>query len=114
MVYDLLGSHPLIVSALIFYCICGLWRLSFYNISEPGKFFSGLPVPGAMMIVTITLWCVYMYGVPLWVAAVMFFVVGTLMLSAIRLPKYGPWQKAMGIAGLGFLFWVILHPWIVG
>jgi len=111
MVYDLLGSspseNPLIVSALIFYCICGLWRLAYYNIIEADKHFTGLPVPGAMTLVTISIWAVFQYGIPLWAAAVTFFVVGLLMVSGIRLNKYGLWQKVMGLLGIVFLVIVI-------
>lgn len=107
MVHDLLGNSPLIIGALIVYCMCGLWRLAYYNIVEADKFFTGLPVPGSMMIVTISIWCVYIYGFPLWVAAVTLFVVGLLMISGISLKKYGLWQKAFGVAGLVFLAVVV-------
>jgi len=107
MVFDLLGNNPVIVAAMIFYSLCGLWRLSYYNIKEASKFFTGLPVPGSMMIVTITIWCIIYYNIPAFVAAIVFFVVGSLMISGIKLPKYGWWQKAMGFMGLGFLFLVI-------
>jgi len=108
MVYDLLGDNPFIVATMIFYCICGLWRLANYNITEAGKSFSGLPVPGAMMVITIVIWCIVTYGVPVFIAAIAFLVVGLLMISGIKLPKYGLWQKAMGVAGLGFIVIVLL------
>jgi len=110
MVHDLLDSNSLVVVALIFYCMCGLWRLARYNITEiteARQYFTGLPVPGAMSVMTVTIWCVFMYNAPLWVAACMFFLMGLLMVSGIKLPKYGIWQIAMGIAGLGFLGLVI-------
>jgi len=110
MVHDMLSEYslyPLVVAALIFYCACGLWRLSYYNITEGGKYFTGLPVPGAMTIITIVIWCVVMYGLPLWAAAAAFFCVGALMISGIQLPKYGIWQKVMGVMGLVFLGVVI-------
>ncbi|MCL1842599.1 MAG: CDP-alcohol phosphatidyltransferase family protein [Defluviitaleaceae bacterium] len=115
MVFDLLVSDGLrgsvlIVAALIFYCMCALWRLAYYNIIEADKYFTGLPVPGSMMIITMAIWAVYpngAVGLPIWVAAAVFFVVGTLMISGIKLPKYGLWQKGMGFAGLIFLGIVI-------
>jgi len=103
MVHDLLGNSPAIILALILYCICGLWRLAYYNILDSGGHFTGLPVPGAMMIVTISIWCVVMYEISLWVAVVTFAVVGLLMVSGIKLEKYGLWQKAFGLIGLVFL-----------
>ena len=108
MVHDLLGNHPLIVGALIVYCMCGLWRLAYYNIIEADKYFTGLPVPGAMMTVTIAIWCVHIYGLPVWVAAVTFFVIGVLMISGISLKKYGLWQKAFALVGLAFMVVVVL------
>ena len=115
MVFDLLidgtvrGSLA-VVLGLVFYCVCGLWRLAYYNIIEADKYFTGLPVPGAMMIVTITVWLVYTvpFGidVPVWAAGIMFFVVGLLMVSGIELRKYGLWQKTM--AGLGICFLILM------
>jgi len=107
MVHDLLGNSPIIVGALIVYCICGLWRLAYYNIIEADKSFTGLPVPGAMMIITISIWIVVQYDVHLWLAAATMFVVGLLMISGIKLKKYGIWQIALGLSGLVFLAVVI-------
>jgi len=107
MVFDLLDNSPIVIAALVFYCMCGLWRLANYNLVGAGTVFTGLPVPGAMSIVTIVIWCVVMYGIFTWVAAVMFFIVGMLMVSGIQLPKYGLWQKIFGVAGLAFLILVI-------
>ncbi|MCL2285114.1 MAG: CDP-alcohol phosphatidyltransferase family protein [Firmicutes bacterium] len=107
MVFDLLDNSPIVIAALVFYCICGLWRLANYNLVGAGKVFTGLPVPGAMCIVTMVIWCVVMYGVFTWVAAIMFFIVGGLMVSGIQLPKYGLWQVLFGIAGVAFLILVI-------
>jgi len=107
MIHDLLGNSPLIVGALIVYCICGLWRLAYYNIVEADKTFTGLPVPGAMMIITIAIWIVVQYDFHLWLAAATMLVVGLLMISGIKLKKYGLWQIALGISGLVFLAVVI-------
>ncbi|MCL2217235.1 MAG: CDP-alcohol phosphatidyltransferase family protein [Defluviitaleaceae bacterium] len=110
MVHDMLSDlplYPLIVAAMIFYVMCGLWRLALYNITGGGKSFTGLPVPGAMMLITIVIWCVVMYNITLWVAAIAFLAVGLLMISGIQLPKYGIWQKVMGFSGLAFLGVVI-------
>ena len=108
MVYDLLGAAPVIVVPMIFYCICGLWRLANYNITEAGKSFSGVPVPTGMLMVTVTIWFVYMFGFPALLASAVFVVMGFLMISGFRLPKYGMWQIGLGLGGLGFMVHVIL------
>ena len=108
MVYDILGNSLLIVIPLIFYCICGLWRLAYYNIIEADKSFTGLPVPGSMTLVTIAIWVVDRYYFPLFVASITFLIVGLLMISNIQLKKYGLWQKAFGVVGLVFLVVVIM------
>jgi len=108
MVHDLFDSTPLIFGALIVYCMCGLWRLAYYNIIEADKYFTGLPVPGAMMSVTVAIWCVYIYGLPVWIAAVTFFVIGLLMISGISLKKYGLWQKVLAVMGVVFVVVVVL------
>ena len=109
MVFDLLGSGAYIVAPLIFYCICGLWRLANYNIMEPTRSFTGVPVPTALLIVVVAIWCVVMYGFHVALASTAFIVVGLLMISGIKLPKYGVWQFVMGFAGLGFVIAVIFH-----
>jgi CDP-diacylglycerol--serine O-phosphatidyltransferase len=105
-------NNILIVAALIFYCTCALWRLAYYNIIEADKYFTGLPVPGSMMIVTISVWCVYALDFPILFSAATFFTIGTLMISGITLRKYGLWQKAMGGIGLVFLAFVIAFPFM--
>ncbi|MCL2372551.1 MAG: CDP-alcohol phosphatidyltransferase family protein [Defluviitaleaceae bacterium] len=113
MVYDILGNNPFIVAALILYCICGLWRLAYYNIIEAKKYFTGLPVPGAMSLVTVSIWLVYTYNLPQAVAGLTLFAAGILMVSGINLKKYGPWQIIFAVAGLLFLLLVIFHDKIV-
>ena len=102
MVFDLLDNNPIMIGALVLYCASGLWRLAYYNIIEAKGHFTGMPVPGAMMIVTMAIWCVVMYNVPVLVAAATFFVTGVLMVSGLRLQKYGIWQKIFGLIGLAF------------
>jgi CDP-diacylglycerol--serine O-phosphatidyltransferase len=107
MVFDLLDGSVFVIASLIFYCACGLWRLANYNLVGAGKVFTGLPVPGAMSIVTIVIWCVVMYNISVWAAVAMFFIVGGLMVSGIKLPKYGMWHLLFGVAGVAFLILVI-------
>jgi len=107
MVFDLFDTHPALVIALIFYCMCGLWRLANYNLVGGGEHFTGLPVPASMSLVTVVIWFVLMHTLPFWIVVGMFFAVGMLMVSAIPLAKYGLWQKAFGAFGLVFLIYVI-------
>lgn len=109
MVFALWRFAPFVFLPMLFYCICGLWRLANYNVSGPGRTFRGLPVPGAMFMVVVAIWCVHMYEVPDAVASGMFVLVGLLMVSGVQLPKYGVWQIVMGFAGLGFLAAVLFH-----
>ena len=108
MVFDLLDNSPFVIAALVFYCICGLWRLANYNLVGGGKHFTGLPVPSAMAAVTIAIWVVVRYGVSVWLATGMFVLMGMLMLSTLPLAKYGKWQVLCGLGGVGFLIYVII------
>jgi CDP-diacylglycerol--serine O-phosphatidyltransferase len=105
---DALFDNVLIICALIFYCTCALWRLAYYNISEADKFFTGLPVPGSMMIVTMSVWCVFTFLLPIWISAAAFFVIGILMISGITLKKYGLWQKIMSAMAIVFIALVLI------
>jgi len=116
MVLDLLvyGSDSLFDSILIsvamaFYAVCALWRLAYYNIVEAQKYFTGLPVPGSMMTVSMSVWCVHILGFPMWFSAITFVIIGTLMISGIKLKKYGLWQKVMSGMSLVFLFLIIFY-----
>jgi len=109
LVGDAFFSNVLIVCALIFYCTCALWRLAYYNIIEADKFFTGLPVPGSMMMVTMSVWCVVTFSLPVFVSALMFFVIGVLMISGITLKKYGLWQKIMSVMGIIFFVLVLVY-----
>lgn len=107
IVYTFVGSYFILVLALVFYCICGLWRLAYYNLMEADDHFIGLPVPGAMLLVTMAIWSVLNYGSPSWLVYLALFVTGLLMVSFIRLQKYGLWQKALWVVGLLFLAVII-------
>ena len=115
MVFSLLvqphstANNIIIIAGLGFYCTCALWRLAYYNIVEADKYFVGLPVPGSMMLLTMAIWSVATeaVGLPVWVAAVAFVVLGTLMISGIKLKKYGWWQKCMGVISLASLVLVV-------
>jgi len=112
IVHAFMGDNWPVRIGLAFYCICGLWRLAYYTINEADKSFTGLPVPSAMMLVTIATWSIVYMNFPQWVLTVTFFVTGLLMLSYFRLKKYGKWQFVMGFIGLAF-FIVVLATWLL-
>jgi len=103
-----IGGYPLLIAAVIFYCMCGLWRLAHFNVVEGKGFFTGMPVPGGLMLVSMGIWPVVRFGLPYWVSVIVFFATGLLMVSFIRLEKYGIWQKVMAAVGLIFLVFVLI------
>ena len=108
-VFAFVGSSPLILVFCVFYCICGLWRLANYNISQAGQdYFTGLPVPAAMAFVMLANWCVVMYSLPAWVCMAVCLVTALFMISGIKLAKYALWQKVLGVAAVAFMILVIL------
>jgi len=120
MVFDLLvykndmGSNfhfenAIVVAGIIFYSVCALWRLAYYNIIEADKYFTGLPVPGSMMTAVMSVWCRHVLGLPMWFPAAVFFIIGFLMISGIQLKKYGTWQKIMSVVSVVFLLVVIFY-----
>jgi len=112
IVHAFMGDNWPVRIALIFYCICGLWRLAYYNINEADKTFTGLPVPGAMMLVVMATWAIVYADFPQLTLTITFFVTGILMLSYFRLQKYGKWQVIMGCVGLAF-FIMVLIMWLM-
>lgn len=107
LVYTFVGSYLILIISLGFYCICGLWRLAYYGVRESDGYFVGLPVPGAMLLVSMAIWSVVYYESPSWLIYTALFLTGLLMVSFIKLQKYGLWQKALWIVGLLFLIVII-------
>jgi len=105
VVYAFIGGGPLLIVSMIFYCMCGLWRLAHYNLATAKKYFTGLPVPGGLLFAAMSIWAVVRFSLPYWVCAIFFFLTGLLMISNIKLEKYGLWQKILW--GLGLLFLVL-------
>jgi len=101
-------SLPLAIAAA-FFCACGLWRLSYYNVTavEKRSYFTGLPVPGAALLVAMAVWSVAFFGLSPWLLIVVLCGGGLLMISYIKLKKYGLWQKALLLIGLVFLAIVV-------
>jgi phosphatidylserine synthase len=114
IVYRFFHENIFILIAMGFYAICGLWRLAYYNIlpqpTDPTakKYFTGLPVPGAMMVITMVFWMVLRFELPEWMMAVTFLLVGCLMISYVKLRKYGNWQKIMWGIGVAFVVYVFV------
>jgi CDP-diacylglycerol--serine O-phosphatidyltransferase len=115
IVYQFFHESLLIIITMGFYALCGLWRLAFFNIqatpaadSGTKKYFTGLPVPGAMMAVTMVFWTVLRFDLPGWVLALTFLVIGLMMISFVKLRKYGLWQQVMWVMGVAFVVYVML------
>ena len=66
-----------------------------------------MPVPGGALIVSMAIWLVVQYGLPMWVCTLAFFLAGLMMVSFIKLEKYGLWQRAMWVLGLAFFALVV-------
>ena len=112
IVHAFMGDNWPLRIGLVFYCVCGLWRLAYYNINEADKSFTGLPVPSAMLMVTMATWAIVYMGFPEWALTCTFFVTGVLMISYFKLKKYGPWQFVLG--GIGLAFFVMgLLMWLL-
>ena len=109
MVYVFVGSSLLLFCALAFFCICGMWRLAYFQVTSVEKrtYFTGLPVPGGALLVSIAIWAVVNFDLPAWLCTLAFFLTGLLMLSFFKLEKYGLWQKLMWALGLAFFGLVV-------
>ncbi|MCL2500808.1 MAG: CDP-alcohol phosphatidyltransferase family protein [Defluviitaleaceae bacterium] len=114
IVYRFFFDNLFIIIAMGFYAMCGLWRLAYYNIQPPPtdpaakRYFTGLPVPGAMMGVTMVFWMVLRFELPEWILAVTFLGIGFLMISFVKLRKYGLWQQILWLVGVAFVAYVIM------
>ena len=102
------GNSLWLVSAVAFSCVCGLWRLAHFNVTAAEKkpYFTGLPVPGGALLISMAMWLTVHYDFPQWVSVAVSFVTGLLMISYFKLQKYGLWQKMLW--GIGMVFFVII------
>ena len=100
---------PLTIAA-VFYCVCGLWRLAYYNVtaSENRSYFTGLPVPSGLLLTGMAIWLVVYQDITPWFCAAIFILAGLMMISSMRLEKYGLWQKALCLVGLGFFVMIAI------
>ncbi|MCL2189693.1 MAG: CDP-alcohol phosphatidyltransferase family protein [Defluviitaleaceae bacterium] len=112
IVYVYFYESRFVIGAMVFYAVCGLWRLSYFNIlpqsTDPAekRCFTGLPVPGAMMVVTMVFWAVLRFELPVWILGAAFLFLGFMMISFVKLRKYGLWQQIMW--GVGVIFMVLV------
>ena len=99
-----LDAGVFLVATAAFYCACGLWRLAYYHITaaKNREYYTGLPVPGGMLIVIAALWAALQYGLPAWVLIAVFALTGLLMVSYIKIKKYGICQKTLCVLSLVF------------
>ena len=107
IIYNFVGATAPLIFAVSVYAVCGLWRLAYYNAKESDGYFVGLPVPGAMLFISVCVWSVARYGVSEWALFGALLFTGVLMVSSIRLPKYGVWQKTLWGVGIAFLAAII-------
>lgn len=111
IVFTFVGSEPLLIASAALYCICGLWRLSYYNVtaSEKRSYFTGLPAPTASLIAAVAIWSTATFELPAWICAIAFILAGLMMISGVKLEKYGLWQKIVLVVGVVFWIVVVMH-----
>ena len=113
MVLIFVGDSILLIASLMIYVGCGLWRLAHFTVmaaenqGKPQTHYAGLPVPGAMLLVSISVWAVVYYGCPPWLSAAVLLLSALAMASSFKLKKYGFMQKASWVVGLGFFVLVL-------
>ena len=106
MLYRFAGGGVIIFAASAFYAVCGLWRLAYFitvTAGEKQPYFTGLPVPGAMFVSVASVWLAVVHGVSAWFCAAVFVMMGLLMVSSLRIKKYGVSQKLFWATWLVFL-----------
>ena len=110
MVFSFVGTSAYLIGSVAFYSACGLWRLAYFNLSahESRPYFTGLPVPGAVVIACVFIWLHAFYDLPTWALAAVLVLAGFFMISRVQIKKYGPLQKAVWVAGAAFVIWLIV------
>ena len=111
MIFAFVGYSILLIGSVTVYAAAGLWRLAHFNLlaaeGKTGAYFVGLPVPGAMLLVSISVWMVTYFACPPYLSAGVLLISGLLMASSLKIKKYGLLQKASWVLGLVFLVLVI-------
>lgn len=109
MVFLFVGHSLPLTASIAFYAVCGLWRLAYYGVTSGERsYFTGLPVPGGLLLVAVAIWGRAYHGFPEWACVAVFSLTGLLMISRMRMEKYGLFQKSLWVLGLGFMVLVIL------
>jgi len=112
MAFVFIGREPIFVVAGGLYCISGLWRLSHFNVMVQSQasdgYFSGLPVPGGAMLVSMALWLVVYFGLHELLIAGVMFLAAVMMVSTFKHAKYGFLQKLSWLVGFIVLVAIIL------
>ena len=114
IVHQFFYDNAFVIGAVAIYAICGLWRLANFNITPQSvdkdgkKYFIGLPVPGAMMVVTMVFWFLQNYGGSQWIMGAAFLFLAFMMISFIKLRKYGAWQWIIWVVGCAFVVFVLV------
>jgi len=112
MTFVFIGRTPILFVVAGFYCICGLWRLSHFNVmaqsTEKSEFFTGLPVPGGAMIIAMALWLAVYFSLNQILFAVIMLVTAVLMVSSFKHTKYGALQKLSWLVGFIFLVAILV------
>ena len=108
--FTFIGGGVFYAAALALYCVCGMWRLAYFTVTSQEKrdYYTGLPVPSAMLFTTIAMWFAIKFGLPVWVCAAIIIISSVMMVSYFKLKKYGIWQKLLWAAGLGFLILILI------
>jgi len=111
MLKTFVGTSIYIIISSGFYCVCGLWRLANYNVEASAKkqtHFTGLPVPAAMLCVSMAIFAIVNYGVPDWSSSIVLCLTGLMMISSFKLKKYGLAQKILCVVWLIFFIVVLI------
>jgi len=110
MAFVYLDRSVFLVICVGAYCVCGMWRLANYNltITEKQTHFTGIPVPSALFITTAALWCQWIFEFDKLICTVVYLVMALLMISPIKLKKYGSSQILIWLVAIGFFTWVLL------
>jgi CDP-diacylglycerol--serine O-phosphatidyltransferase len=111
MLFAFTETSVVTIPVSVFYALCGLFRLAYFisvTAAENQTHFTGLPAPGAMLLVIAAIWLTVYYGLPVWFCAAVFICSGFLMVSFVKIKKYGICQKLLCVAWLAFLVMVVV------
>ena len=102
---------PLMWICGLIYCLCGVLRLGYYNMTseEVDGYFIGVPTTIATIFVVYAAWlCGTFPWIPRWLLAPFYLLMGGLMISKIRFKKTNGRRIAYGVLALALLITVII------